>query len=178
MVGYQYSTTVGDQHAKALGHSLSISRKQAIQICNALRNKTVVKAKKILNEAISLERAIPFTRFNMDVGHKRGSGMAAGRFPVKACTAIKKLIENAEANAQFKGLTGTLIISHISAQQAPGAWHYGRQRRRQMKRCHVEVVLEETKVESKKEQKKPAKKEVKAEKKEEKPAAKPAAEKQ
>ena len=65
-----------------------------------------------------------------------------------------KLIESAEANAQFKGLnTSKLVISHISANKASKAWHYGRKSRRKMKRTNVEVIVEEnTKIEKIKEE--------------------------
>ena len=53
-------------------------------------------------------------------------------------------MEQAEANAQFKGLnTGKLIISQIIANKASRPWRYGRKRRRRMKRTTVEVIVRE-----------------------------------
>lgn len=141
-MAYKYSVEIAENQAKAVGVSLPISTKVSIEICKHIRGKRVEKAKKILDTAINLEQAIPYTRFNKDVGHKKGN-IAAGRFPIKACTQIKKLILSAEANAQSKGLSSDLIIKHISAQQGPKSWHYGRKKRRQMKRTHIELVLEE-----------------------------------
>jgi len=171
-MAYRYSTSIGENCAKAVGMALPISRKQSIMVCNFIRNKNVQLAKKHLAEVIDLKRAVPFTRFNDDMGHK--AGMAAGRYPVKACKNILKIVESAEANAQFKGLsTADLTIRHASAQKGPDTWHYGRHIRRRAKRTHIEIVLEEKKTAKKesKKAKKPEAKEAKPEIKE-KPAVK------
>jgi hypothetical protein len=95
-----------------------------------------------LEAVVAMKEAIPYRRFNMDVGHK--PGMAAGRYPVKACTAILALVKSAEANAQFKGLhSSNLYLVHVCAHKAARPMRYGRQRGRQAKRTHVEVVLQE-----------------------------------
>lgn len=138
-----------DEHtAKANGISLSISTKQAIEICSFIRNRNLQEAKKLLNEVILLKKSIPFTRFNADLGHKKKIGPA--RYPVKAAKQINKLLDSVEANAQFKGLGKNLIIKHIKADFASRPFHFGRQRRRKMKRTNIEIVVEE-KVEQKKE---------------------------
>lgn len=165
----QYSATdFSKEHmARALGVALPVSRKQSIEICNVLRGKSVVEAKKLLDSVIAQKAAIPFRRFNRDMGHK--PGMAMGRYPVKASSEIKRLLESAESNAQFKGLdTAGLVISHLSVQQAPAVWRHGRQRRRQMKRATIELILKESK-----KQEKPVKKQTQ---KTEKPAVKAQAE--
>jgi large subunit ribosomal protein L22 len=173
MSQYNYSVqSIGANAAKAVGRTLPISPKKSIEICSLIRGMRVTKAKKILEDAISMKKPIPFTRFNKDVGHKRGIG--AGRFPVSTCKEILSLLESAEANAQYKGLnTGTLIIKHISAQKAAGQWHYGRHFRRRMKRCNIEIVVEEGAVKkAEKKDGKPADKKVEV-KKEEKVDKKP-----
>ncbi|MBT4540314.1 50S ribosomal protein L22 [Candidatus Woesearchaeota archaeon] len=130
--------------SRAVGNSLGISTKQSIEICNFVRRKPVVRAKKILENVINEKEAIPFKRFNSDVGHKPGIG--PGRYPKKASEAILSLIKAAEANAQFKGLnTSNMVIKHICAHKASTPWHHGRQRGVKMKKTHVEIVLEETK---------------------------------
>ncbi len=112
-------------------------------VCQAIRGANLQKAKKLLEEAIALKRAIPFTRYNDNMGHKHG--ISSGSFAVSTCEHILKLLKSAEANAQFKGLsTGNLIIRHANAQKGPTTYHAGRQRRR-AKRTHVELVLEEVK---------------------------------
>jgi len=128
--------------ARAIGIGLPISFKQSIEICNFVRNKKLSDVRNVLNKVVGLEQAVPFKRFNMDVGHKKG--MAAGRYPKKASTEILQLIDNVEANAQFKGLnTANLVITHIIANKASKVLHFGRKRSRESKRTNVEIVVQE-----------------------------------
>jgi len=157
---YTFKGYEKDRMARVIGRSLEVSLKQASEIGNFINGKTTEDSKKYLENVISKKAAIPFKKFNKGVGHKKGMG--PGRYPVKTSTAIKDLLESVEANAQFKGLnTSSLSIIHISANKAATQWHYGRQRRRQMKRTHVEIVVEETKKQKQetKETKKPIKEE-------------------
>lgn len=147
-MSYNYSALAKENSAKSVGVALPISTKKSIEICNHIRGKPLITVKKILEDAMALKRPIPHTRFNKDTGHK--AGMAAGRFAVNACKAILDILASAEANAQVKGFTAAnLIVRHVSAQQGPKIWHYGRQRRRQAKRTHIEVILDEVKQEQK-----------------------------
>ena len=134
-----------DEHtAKINGRSLPISTKQSIEICNFIRGTNLEKAKALLGEVIKHKRAVPYKRFSGDVGHKKGK-IAAGRYPENACKAILSLLEGVEANAQFKGLnTSNLVISYICPNKASRPWHYGRQRRRKMKRTHIDIIVRET----------------------------------
>jgi len=67
-------------------------------------------------------------------------GMGPGRFPIKTASEVLKLLNSLEANAQFKGLdTNSLVIVKMVANRAPKTWRYGRQRRRVMKRAHVDL---------------------------------------
>ncbi len=133
---------IKEHTAKACGKGLPISIKQSIEICNFIRSKELQKSKKLLQQVIGMKIPIPFKRFTA-MGHRKGN-MAAGRYPIKACTNILHLLESAEANAQFKGLnTSSLIIDTIIPNKGAKAWHYGRQRRRQMKRTNIDIILKE-----------------------------------
>ena len=144
--------------ARALGKDLPISVKHATMVCNAIRGKSVERAKVILEEAIGLKKAIKFTRFNFDRGHKTKIG--PGRYPVKTCTEIMRILKSAEANGHQKNLS-TMVIVHVCAHKASKPWHYGRQRRRQMKRAHIEIAVAEKAKEKKQRSEKPEKKEAK-----------------
>jgi len=134
--------------ARALGMALPVSLKQSVEICRFIKNKKVREAKKMLQEVIEKKKAVPFKRYDSDLGHKRKIG--PGRYPEKASKEFIKLIELSEANAQFKGLnTSNLVIAHISAHNAGKAWHYGRKSRRKMKRTNIEIFVEEKKHEDK-----------------------------
>jgi large subunit ribosomal protein L22 len=155
---FEYSfKELKENMAKANGRDLPISTKKSIEICNALKGKTVEKAKQYLERVIMLKQAVPMKRFNRDTGHK--AGIAAGRYPVKTAEDVLMVIKSAESNAQNKGLsTKDMVIFHICAHTASKPWHYGRKRRQKMKRTNLEVVLAEQKKEQKTEKKEGSKK--------------------
>src|SRR3989338_8030852 len=95
------NTKTGSGHlaaAKAL--NLPVSTKHCIEICDSLRYKDVSYAKRFLEEVAQLKRAVPFKKFVMNTGHKKG--MSTGRYPKKAASEILKLLNSVEANAHFK----------------------------------------------------------------------------
>lgn len=140
--GYAFKE-MKENMARALFRDLDISTKASIETANFLRGRTTEEAKKILNRVIAKKQAIPFKRFTDGVGHRAGAGLAAGRFPLKACKQFIAIIEAAEANAQAKGLSSNLKIVHLAAQKGTNQYHAGRQRRRMFKRTHLEIVVEE-----------------------------------
>ena len=158
---YNYSIkNLKENMAKALGSDMPISFKQSIEICNYIRGDKIPKAKLKLQQAIDMKKPIPFKKYTEGAGHKPGK-LASGKYPLKACGAILKLLNSAEANALYKGLNSKgLVIAHLSVKQAPQSWHYGRRMRRKMKRCHIEIILEEVKVAGDKQQPKTEKKDV------------------
>jgi large subunit ribosomal protein L22 len=157
---YAYQKSV-ENTVRAVGRNLGISPKQSVEICKYVRGRQLNQAKMLLNQAIAMIRAVPFTRFNNGLGHK--PGMSAGRYNPKACSEILKVLESAEANAKNKGYNSAdLKVVHIAMQIGPMNRHQGRQRRSIFKNSHIEVVLQEIKGLSSK------KKDVKVEKKNEK----------
>jgi len=155
MSKYKYSYPKFEENvACAVGRDIGISFKQAIEITRNIRKKDLEKAQAYLQRVIDMKEAVKFTRFTNGLGHK--PGMASGRYPKTACKHILMILNQAEANAQAKGL-GRCKIIHISAQQADKPMHSGRRPRLAMKRAHVEVVLQEIeKKQDKKHKSKPA----------------------
>lgn len=144
MKGYTYTNYSKEHMAKAVGTALPISFKQSVEICRFIKNRNVNEAKKMLHDVTEKKAAVPFKRYNWDLGHKKKIGPAS--YPEKASKEFIRLIESVEANAQFKGLnTSNLIIAHVSAHKAGKAWHFGRKTRRKMKRTNIEIVVEEKK---------------------------------
>lgn len=155
MTTYRYTAHASANEAKAVGVALPVSYKQSYEIAKFIRGKNVQIAKQMLQDVVDMKRPVPMTRFHGDTGHKHG--MAAGRFPKSTCGFILRLLKSAESNAQFKGLsTANLIVKHIAAQRGPTTFRYGRHKRRQAKRAHVEIILTEQKAAPKKERAKPA----------------------
>jgi large subunit ribosomal protein L22 len=156
-------TIVKDEKAhysSVKGWNLPISRKFAVEIGRYIKHKDVKKAKTLLQKAISLESAIPFSIYNRDLGHK--PGIASGRYPVKASKEILKMLESLEANAENKSLdVNNLVITEFMANQGNMMRHSGRKRGQKMKRTHVYIKAEEKEskeVKNKTEKKKEAKK--------------------
>ena len=142
--------------------NLTISTKNSVEIANMIRNKKTASAKKMLEDVISMKKAVPYKRFNREVAHKTAIG--PGKYPVNACTEILKLIKGAEANAKNTGLNQNLYISSIIVNKGPMQWHPGRQRRRRMKNTHIRIILKETNeknIEKQKTEKQAEKKETK-----------------
>lgn len=133
--------------AIAAGRDLRVSYKDTVELLNAIRGLKLEEAKKLLEDVIAKKRPIPYRRHSGKVGHKRGMG--AGRYPTKAAKAVLKVLLNAEANAEYKGLdVSRLWIAHAAA-------HKGMKMRSYMPRAfgratpwfeqlvHVEIGLEE-----------------------------------
>lgn len=100
----------------AQAHDANASYKDLTQVCNAIRRQPLDKAKKMLEDAINLVRAIPYRKFNKGMGHRSELGGRKGRYPKKECKIVLQLVKNAEANAVQKGLEkGLLYVKHAAA---------------------------------------------------------------
>jgi large subunit ribosomal protein L22 len=152
MPKWGYSITDIDQEktAKASGRELRVSHKHAREVCKTINGMKLDQAKDYLRQVILKKKPVPFLRFNKKVGHRHGLEKAfAGRYPVKAATEILRVLEGAEANAEYKGLDmENLRIIHASAYPGmkikrfiPRA--FGRSSPRYNTLTHVELVLEE-----------------------------------
>lgn len=129
--------------AKVVGRNLPFSTKHAIEISKFIRGRSVKESKALLEKVLVKEVAVPFRRFNRDVGHKRGR-IAAGRFPYKASRYFISLLNSLEANATNKGLDAeSLYVKTVISNRASRPFKYGRFLRRRTKRTHVEMIAEE-----------------------------------
>lgn len=153
----KYSMELKEDMARAHGVSLPISTKVAVEMANFLRGRTTKKALAILEEVLEKKTAIPFKRFTDGVGHRPGK-VGPGRYPQKASQEFIKLIKQVEANAEAKTLGDNLVIVHLSANKASKPMRQGRQRRRQFKRTHVQIIVQEQEEKKETKQTKGAKK--------------------
>lgn len=139
-----------DRTAIASGRDLRISPKAAREICHLIRGMRLEKAKDTLLEVMELKRPVPYLRHKKKVAHRSGvEGFAAGRFPEKSAGEILKVLDQVEANAEFKGLyTDRLKIIHISSHRGRVIRNYiprafGRSTPHFNQLTHVEVAVGE-----------------------------------
>ncbi|MFB0543542.1 MAG: 50S ribosomal protein L22 [Candidatus Bathyarchaeia archaeon] len=152
MPTWRYSITGldPDRTAIASGRDLRISPKAAREICAYLKGMGLNEAKEALGEVVEMKRPVPFKRHDKKIPHRRGlAGFYAGRYPVKSAGEILKVLEQVEANAEFKGLLADrLKIIHISAHRGRTIRKYiprafGRATPYFNKLTHVEVAVRE-----------------------------------
>jgi len=148
---YRYSTfRVKNRIAKAVGRELAVSPKYCSEIAREIRGMLLTDARKYLMEVIEKKRSVPIKKHCSKVRHRSDLvGWHSGRYPQKAAKLILKVLDNAEANAEYKGLDiERLRIAHICAKKGrvikgyiPRA--YGRATPFNKPLTNVEVVLEE-----------------------------------
>jgi large subunit ribosomal protein L22 len=119
MPKFGYSAKVEEPCARAMGKELRISPKHAMEVCRAIKGARLAEAKEYLLAVIEKRKPVPYKHHRKKLAHRRGlSGWDAGQYPVKAAKYILEVLENAEANAKYKGLDpDKLRIVHASAQK-------------------------------------------------------------
>jgi large subunit ribosomal protein L22 len=146
-------SAVGLDETKAVRASLrevNISPKKARELVKEMVGMRLPQAREYLEGVIALKIAVPFRRYNKEMGHHRGQqGFAAGGHPIKPAKSMLKLLDQLEANADFKGLDAErLRIVHASAQRGRKVPKFipramGRSSPYMRELAHVEVVAEE-----------------------------------
>jgi len=150
--GYSISAEELDSEktVKASAREIRVSHKHAREVCKTVKGMMLTKAKQYLRDVADKKRPVPFRRYTKKLGHRHGLEKAyAGKYPIKTAKYVLKLLEGAEANAEYKGLdTDRLRIIHACA-------HQGMKMKRYMPRahgrtspdfetlCHIEIALEE-----------------------------------
>ena len=121
--------------AMANGFSLKISPKQSIYVCRVIRGKSPENAIKRLQDVIDEKRPVPMA--GLEVGHKKGRGLAGGKFPKNACKAIIEIVKQAGANAIVAGIESPVItIAKSDRASAPY-----RKAGRKAKRAHIHIEV-------------------------------------
>lgn len=115
--GYSYIGYNPTLQVRASLREADVSPKAAREVCEAVKGLKLERARSLLEDVIALKQAIPFRRYKKKVSHKdQVEKFYAGRYPVKAAKLMLKLLDNLEANADFKGLDITRIkIVHAAA---------------------------------------------------------------
>jgi len=141
-----------DKTAKAVGRDVRVSPKPVREICNCIKGMSLEKAKRFLEDVIDMKTPVPFKRYKGKRAHKKGLDRFkwyAGRYPVKAAKEVLNVLENAENNAEYKGLDIDRIkIIHAMVHKAPVIKKYiprafGRSTPYFKRLSHIEIVLQE-----------------------------------
>ncbi len=134
--------------SKAIGHELHISPRHSREICRAIKGMRTGHAKKYLDNVVALKQAVPFKRHNDSMGHRKGP-MAAGRYPQKAAKEFIKILINAQANAEYKGIEPEdMKIAHVATKKGRVIRGYRARARgssspKNTETVNIEMILEE-----------------------------------
>jgi large subunit ribosomal protein L22 len=136
-----------DKTAKAYGYEVHCSRKDSMNLAYAIKGMKLEDAKKYLQEIIDMKRPLKSIYHKRKIHHQKKIG--PGSYPQKAADYMLKTLENAENNAEYKGLdVESMKIIHIST-------YGGRVVKAMMPRAHgtstnkykrttdIEIVIEE-----------------------------------
>ncbi len=121
--------------AVARGVGLRVSPKQCVYICKIVRGKSPDAAIVRLQDVVDERRAVPMA--GLEVGHKKGKGLAGGKFPKNACRAVMDVVKQAAANAVVAGIENPVIVV-AKADRAAAPFRRGG---RKAKRCHVYIEV-------------------------------------
>ncbi len=148
--GYSIIGLDPDKSAVASGRELRISPKAAREVCRTIKGMKLDQARSLLLEVIEKRKPIPYRRFKKTVPHRRNlQGWCAGRYPEKTARAVLQVLDSAESNAEYKGLSiDDLKIIHAAAQRARKIRKYiprafGRSSPYFDELTHIEIVVEE-----------------------------------
>jgi len=119
MPKFGYSAKIDEPCARAMGKEMRVSPKHAMEVCRAICDMKLEAAKEYLQSVMAKKKAVPFKRHRKKLAHRKAlPSWDAGQYPVKAAGAILEVLENAEANASYKGLDPErLRIVHAGAQK-------------------------------------------------------------
>ncbi|MCD6445634.1 50S ribosomal protein L22 [Candidatus Bathyarchaeota archaeon] len=139
-----------ERTVKVSGREVRVSHKSAREVCKTIKGMMLDEAKKYLKEVMDKKKPVPFTRFKKKAAHRHGLQKGfAGRYPVKVAKQILKMLDEAEANAENKGLDiDRLRIIHAAAYPGMKIKAYmpramGRNAPTFETLCHIELALEE-----------------------------------
>ncbi len=148
--GYSIFGLDPDRTAIASARELDISPKAAREICNTIKGMFLDKAKEYLEDVMDMKKAVPYKRHKKHVAHRKElSKWPSGRYPIKAARKILEVLENAENNAEFKGLdVERMKIIHASSYNAMILKRYiprahGSSSPRFNHLSHIELAIEE-----------------------------------
>ena len=125
--------------AIANGFSLKISPKQCIYVCRIIMGKSPEMAIARLQSVLDERRPVPMA--GLEIGHRKGKGLAGGRFPKNACKGVMDIVKQVGANAVTNGIENPVItIARSDRASAPF-----RRNGRRGKRAHIHLEVRDKK---------------------------------
>ncbi len=145
---YSYIMEKGKEgdFARARLEGVDASFKDLVEVCGSIRYRPADQAIRFLEEAADGKRPILFRSSNRHLGHRRELGGKKGRYPKKSARIVLGVLKSALANAQHKGLSEELIVTHACANKVSTYMRYASKGRRNpsaLETARVEIVLKE-----------------------------------
>ncbi len=138
---YAYQGYNKETMARAFSSNLQISLKKSVETARNIKGKKVDSVIKYLEAVAEQNAVVPYRKFNTEMPHRRGKGIAAGGYPVNVAKEFLKLIKSAKKNAVEQEITGELYLKSISVRKGTQRYHNGRYFGRKMKSTNVEVIV-------------------------------------
>ncbi|EGC31133.1 ribosomal protein L17 [Dictyostelium purpureum] len=133
---YSKTPSNPEKSVKTRGSNLRIHFKNTREAAMVLKGMLLTRAKSYLANVLAHRECVPFRRFHGGVGRTAQAkvfGTTQGRWPKKSVEHLQSLLQNAEANAEAKGLNvEKLRIAHVQVQRA-------QQQRRRTYRAHGRI---------------------------------------
>ncbi len=145
---YSYIIEKGKEgdFARARVEGVDASVKDLVEVCGNIRYKPVDKAIRLLEAVADGSMPILYRSNNKRLGHRRELGGRKGRYPQKSAKIVLGALKSAIANAQQKGLSEELIVTHACANKLATYMRYAPKGRRNisaLQTARIEIVLKE-----------------------------------
>ena len=128
---------VKKSEVSARGVNLPISTKDAKFVCKFVVKKRIGDAIRDLEQVERGRKAVPMKG---EIPHRKGKGIASGRFPKKAAKNFIVLLKSLAANANESSLDEPIIVEAMANMATRP---YGRFGRTQKKRTHVKIIAKD-----------------------------------
>ena len=144
--GYAAQNVDPETTSKAAAREIPVKPKFAVNVCKAIKGKTVKQARTFLENVTELKAAVPFTVHKRQVKHRKG-GVGPGQYPVNVARATLRVLNDAASNAEYKGLDpDNMYVWHACAHRGrpqPGTMPraQGRATAWDKSTSHIEIVL-------------------------------------
>ncbi|MEA3199229.1 MAG: large subunit ribosomal protein [Thermoplasmata archaeon] len=144
--GYAAQNVDPETTSKAVGREIPVKPKFAVNVCKAIKGKSVKQARTFLEDVTKLKAAVPFRVHKRQVKHRAG-GIGPGQYPVNVAKATLRILNDAASNAEYKGLDpDKMYVWHACAHRGapiPGIMPraQGRATAWDKSTSHIEIVL-------------------------------------